>query len=167
MLRTGPLAAHLTPRNLLGVAAALFFLLQTLSGGTQHAAERELLLRAYEEQPQSRLSPNPLCLGRLQLERDLEGEHATADVPAGGGLRQEEESIDADELAKGQFERMPRIGARGFGPSVLFHDVFAGARSTHAVVAVTPPPCWKLSPRPLQLASHSPCAQVASLATSP
>jgi hypothetical protein len=70
------------------------------------------------------LSTNPLCLEGLGVERDAAGPLSYAEVPAGGGLSQEQESRDADELRKGQFERMPRIGARGFGPSVLRHDIF-------------------------------------------
>ena len=143
----------------------LFVVLQLLSGGEQHAAERERLLRAYEERPQSRSSVgNPLCLQRLQLERDLVGALATASVPPGGGLRQEEESIDADELAKGQFERMPRIGARGFGPSILFHNVFAGAcrrfSSRHRVC------CPGTPRRALAVYSRSHFSQPASPVTS-
>ena len=132
--------SRLTPRMVSAMALCFGLLLLCSSlalDARREAALRALRLRVYAERA---LDTNQLCMQRLGVERDSEGALASADVPLGGGEPREQHSQDVDELRKGQFERMPRIGARGYGPSVLRHDSTRPRRGAScACLQLTPP----------------------------
>ena len=102
---------------------ALVFLarLEWRRDGARHAALLQLYTDAASAQHGS-VPLSALCLRGVGVPRDVLGEAASSPVP----LHAQPLAVSVrDAPETGQFRRLPRVGARGYGPSLLHYNVFA------------------------------------------
>jgi hypothetical protein len=97
-----------------------------------------------------------LCLHGLGVARDTLGAAGWAELPGDGALAAPlPETLEGEGLlpglTRGQFRRLPRVGARGFGPTALRYNVFKVGNFSGDFTMSRAKYAWRIPGAPLVL----------------